>query len=252
VSLMSGSATERKLDSVGPIGRTVGCCSAVDAILSGTDNGEEPTRAANDVKLGVLTNFVQDDLDPHVAKAFDGALAQLRNAGVTLTDTKIPVISDIPAANVNGGIAPAEAWTHHRDNLNTNGDEYDPRVAFRIRMGEKQSATDYIETLQNRKRIIADAHAATCAFDAIVMPTVAHIPPRLSDISTDDDYVRLNMLTLRNTSVGNFLDRCAISLPITPPGDAPVGLMLMGEHGSDEKLFRLAEAIEDVIQSAIA
>ena len=52
---------------------------------------------------------------------------------------------------------------------------------------------------------------------------------------------------LRNCSFGNFLDRCAISLPIHQPGEAPVGMMVMGNTGEDEKLLEVANSIERVV-----
>jgi aspartyl-tRNA(Asn)/glutamyl-tRNA(Gln) amidotransferase subunit A len=36
-------------------------------------------------------------------------------------------------------------------------------------------------------------------------------------------------------------------LPIQPPGTAPVGLMIVGEHGSDRRLLAIARGIEDVL-----
>jgi aspartyl-tRNA(Asn)/glutamyl-tRNA(Gln) amidotransferase subunit A len=45
----------------------------------------------------------------------------------------------------------------------------------------------------------------------------------------------------------NFLDRCSISLPCQRAGDAPVGLMLIGEHGADRRLLAIAAAIEQVV-----
>ena len=50
-----------------------------------------------------------------------------------------------------------------------------------------------------------------------------------------------------NTTVGNFLDRCAISLPIDVEG-LPVGLMLMGEAMGDQALFAVARAVEAVLK----
>jgi len=70
------------------------------------------------------------------------------------------------------------------------------------------------------------------------------IPPKLSELQEETNYNRINMLILRNSAVGNFLDRCAISLPIHRPGEAPVGLMLMGETCADSRLFAIAAAIE--------
>jgi aspartyl-tRNA(Asn)/glutamyl-tRNA(Gln) amidotransferase subunit A len=53
---------------------------------------------------------------------------------------------------------------------------------------------------------------------------------------------------LRNPSLINFLDRCAISLPIARPGAAPVGLMAVGRHGEDHRLLALAQGLEAAIE----
>ncbi len=70
------------------------------------------------------------------------------------------------------------------------------------------------------------------------MPTVPIVAPRIADLDDEREYNRINMLILRNTALGNFFDRCAISIPCHRRGDAPVGLMLMGETMGDARLFR--------------
>ncbi|MGE0064049.1 MAG: amidase, partial [Xanthobacteraceae bacterium] len=45
------------------------------------------------------------------------------------------------------------------------------------------------------------------------------------------------------TSIGNFFDLCAVSLPI-PGSGLPCGLMLMTRNGHDRRLFRIAAAVE--------
>ena len=57
----------------------------------------------------------------------------------------------------------------------------------------------------------------------------------------------LNALILRIPSVINFLDRCAITIPIQPAGTPPVGLMIVGEHGADHHLLALARGIENAL-----
>ena len=55
------------------------------------------------------------------------------------------------------------------------------------------------------------------------------------------------VLVLRNTTIANALDRCAISIPCHHGGDAPVGLMLVGEHGADRRLLAIAAAVEQTV-----
>ena len=77
------------------------------------------------------------------------------------------------------------------------------------------------------------------------MPIVA---PRIADLDDEREYNRVNMLILRNTALGNFLDRCAISIPCHREGEAPVGLMLMGETMGDARLFGIAAAVEAALR----
>jgi len=98
-----------------------------------------------------------------------------------------------------------------------------------------------------RARIIASFDARTAGFDALVLPTVPIIAPTIAALEDERAYNRINLHILRNTAIGNFLDRCAISLPCHRAGDAPVGLMLMGETMGDARLFGIAAAVEAVV-----
>ncbi len=105
-------------------------------------------------------------------------------------------------------------------------------------------AADYIELTQARARVIAAAARRTAGFDAVVCPTCPVVPPAIAAVEPEAEYNRINMLLLRNTTVFNFLDRCSISLPIHRPGEAPVGLMLTGEHMADKALLAAAAGVE--------
>jgi aspartyl-tRNA(Asn)/glutamyl-tRNA(Gln) amidotransferase subunit A len=153
-------------------------------------------------------------------------------------------LDDIGPANSRGTFAAAEAWSWHRALIARRGAEYDPRVRSRIQRGQEQSAADYFDLLRARQAIMARMDRDTAPFDALVMPTTPVEPPRLAELADDREYNRVNMLLLRNTALGNFLDRCAISLPCHAADEPPAGLMLMGETGGDRHLFAVALAVE--------
>ena len=69
----------------------------------------------------------------------------------------------------------------------------------------------------------------------------------LAEIATADAFAAINARALRNTSIWNFFDVCAISLPIRLGNALPVGLMLVGRHGEDRKLLAIAAAVEKVL-----
>lgn len=106
------------------------------------------------------------------------------------------------------------------------------------------TAVEYIKLCAARADLIARVCAHTTDFDALLMPTVAITAPPIAAFAQDEDYFRLNALILRNTSVINFLDRCAITVPIHQPDTMPIGLMVVGEHNHDQHLFGVARGIE--------
>jgi aspartyl-tRNA(Asn)/glutamyl-tRNA(Gln) amidotransferase subunit A len=236
------------LDSVGPLGHSVACCAALDAILSGSTAPPAPAVALRDVRLLMPTTLVLNGLDATVQRAFERAIDRLARAGVTIVQEAVPEFDQIVQLNSKGGIAAAEAYAWHRPMLEREAHRYDPRVSGRILKGREQSADDLRELLAARKRVIEAVGAKTRDYAALVMPTVPIIAPPLSAFALDADYARLNALVLRNPALANFLDGCAISLPVHDPGDAPVGLMLMARHGEDTRLLAVAGALEQLLR----
>jgi len=236
------------LDSVGPLANSVACCAAVDAIFAGASLPDLHPLPLAGLRLAVPTNYMLDGIDQHVAAAFSRALSALSAAGAAISHVAFPALDAIPAANAAGGITAPEAWAWHRKLIAAKADGYDPRVLKRILGGERMGAADYVDVLNARAAIIARFNAETAPYDALLMPTCALIPPAIAALDDEAEYSRVNMLQLRNTAAGNFLDRCAISLPCHQPGEAPVGLMLMGETLGDARLFAIAAAVEGLMR----
>ena len=232
------------LDSVGPLAPSVACCAAMDAILAGQEPVVPVPAALSGLRLAVPENVVLDGMDATVAAAFDRALSVLSDAGAHVTRVRFPAFEAIAGVNANGGYAASEAYAWHRGLLAAKGAGYDPRIRVRIMRGETMSAADYLDLAPARAGIIAAFDASTRDFDCVVMPTVPIVAPRIADLDDEREYNRINLHILRNTALGNFLDRCAISIPCHRAGDAPVGLMLMGETMGDARLFRIAAAVE--------
>jgi aspartyl-tRNA(Asn)/glutamyl-tRNA(Gln) amidotransferase subunit A len=236
------------LDSVGPLAGSVSCCAILDAVIAGDVPREMRPASLAGLRLAVPSNVVMEGVDEFVAAAFERALRAISHAGAVIEPMAFPVLDDIPEANRGGGFAAAEGFAWHRGLLATAADGYDPRIRRRIERGAGFSAADYIALVANRGRLIARMNADTAEYDALVMPTAPIVASAIADLDDEAAYNRINMLLLRNTSFGNFLDRCAISLPCHREGEAPVGLMLMGKTMGDTRLFDIATAIEDVLQ----
>jgi len=239
------------LDSVGPFGHTVDCCAILDAAMAGDSDGDIDPPAPERLRFGVLRTLVLEDLDEHVARSFEAALTKLSATGIALVDIDLPAIAEIPALYANGGMLSAEAYALHKPMLEAHFGRYDPRVAKRITLGKAHSASDYIHFVEARRRMIAEVGRSVHGIDALLMPTVAILPPAFSDLEDDDTYFRTNALTLRNTAVFNFLDGCALSIPMHEPGTPPAGLMVAGLNGWDRHVLSAGATVEAVVRTAL-
>lgn len=249
VSRVGAVPLSTTLDSVGPLARTVECCALLDAVLTGTPVAAPAPFPVAGMRLLVPTSVVFDDIDSHVSACFERALERLARAGASITRAPLKELARIPELNANGGFSAPEAYEWHRELLEKQQDAYDPRVAVRILKGREHSAADYVRLLRERAELCDRVHKLTFDSDAVVMPTVPTIAPPVKALESDREYFRTNGLMLRNPALGNFLDRCAISLPMHQDGEAPAGLMLMGEHLDDRRLFAIARGVEAVLRT---
>lgn len=235
------------LDSIGPLAPTVACCATVDAVLAGEAPRVLVPRDPSHMTFAVARGLPMDGVDDHVAAAYDAALKRLRDAGARLIELELPEIAEVPQMNAAGGLTAAESWAWHRALIERSGAGYDQRVMTRIRRGAEMSAADYIDLLARRRRMVAAADRALRPFDALLMPTIPIVPPKIEDLAADADYTRLNLMVLRNPTFGNVLDFCGVTLPIAEPGTLPAGLMVLGRNGTDHALLNAAAGIEALV-----
>ena len=236
------------LDSIGPLANSVEDCAIVDAVFAGEPISIPAAAPLAGLRFAVPKHFVMAELDPVVATAFERACKALSAKGVAIDRIDLAELDELPTINATGGFAAAESYAWHKDLIARRGNEYDPFVHPRIMRGKDMSAADYIELLARRADLQRRVSAITSNYDAVVMPTCAIVAPTLDEVATSDGFVKKNMLLLRNTSVGNFLDRCGISLPCHAAGELPVGFMLMGEAMADRRLLAIARSVAPVVK----
>ena len=237
------------LDTVCAMTRSVRDAVVVHEVLSGRSVPLQ-RRPLAALTLAVPTTVMLDDLEPAVAAAFEAAVRQLRDVGARVREIALPELGEATGINATGGFSPPEAWAYHRARLATEEARYDPRVVARIKRGATMSAADYIDLLHARQDWIARMEAALAGIDALLSPTVPCVAPPLASLIADDKaFFATNARLLRNPSLVNLLDGCALSMPCQPPGSLPVGLMLWSTAMRDDGLLDAALAVEAALSA---
>ncbi|MDI7864464.1 amidase [Rhizobiaceae bacterium n13] len=240
------------LDSLGPLTRNVQDAVWVDAAMRGLTAPDIGRGTLEGLSLVVPETVFFDGAQDGVIAAFEAALERLARAGAKIRRQPFPMFSEIFDLTArHGALVTAEAYVLHRQRLaGPEASEIDPRIVTRARLGENIKLTDYLALLQARDRMIAAMQGAIQPGELLVSPTLPHVAPPAAPLLEDDDlFFRTNMLTLRNTLIGNFLDWCGVSIPCGT-GDAgmPVGLLLSGMPRCDEQLLSAALAAEETIR----
>jgi aspartyl-tRNA(Asn)/glutamyl-tRNA(Gln) amidotransferase subunit A len=205
-------------------------------------------------RLAVATTQMLEGLDATVARAFERSLAALRAAGARIEEIPLAQIQDLGTIQSTGGFAAAESYAWHRQLLAQEGSRYDPRVRMRIERGTHMKAWEYLDLQRARAAWIAGVEEALAGFDAVLSPTVPMVAPPIADLAPgaerDEAFFRTNALLLRNPSVVNMLDGCALSLPCQAPDELPVGLMVWHGAMRDDPILNLSLQIEQLLSTA--
>jgi aspartyl-tRNA(Asn)/glutamyl-tRNA(Gln) amidotransferase subunit A len=236
------------LDTACAMTRRVADCLLVDSVIADQPLAP-PNLPLKGLRLAVPGTLMLDDMDSHVAASFAATLSRLSAAGVQIVDLPLRLFAEPATLN---RFSPVESYAWHRHLLAERDAAYDQRVAARIKLGASFSAADYLDMLAARRDWIARATDALAGFDALLMPTVPMVAQPIADLEASDEvYFRINGLMLRNPSVINYMDGCAISLPCHAPGTLPVGLTLAAPALHDAWLLAVAAAVEQALEQAL-
>jgi len=232
------------LDSVGPLAKTAAECALADAVMAGEAPWTVHPAPLAGLRIGVAQGMPLENLDDTVAARFPAALERLKNAGVRLTDEQLPLFDDMGRVLARASILVAEVYSIHGERLAERGDGVDPIVRGRIEKGRDIAAADYIWSMRERARLIRAMDARLADLDVLAMPATATVAPRFDEVAEPKAFMARNALLLRNTTIGNFFDLCAVSVPMPRDGGMPCGLMLLARNGHDRHLLRIAAAVE--------
>jgi len=246
------------LDTIGPIARSVEDCvmlylsmanrtkeiASVESLL----RVDDAARPLNGVRIGVLSSFFADNLQPDVAAAFADAIAMLRSLGTKIVEVAwdhAPVAGAIALV-----ISRIESSTIHHDNLRTNPELIREDVRARFEIGALLPGDLYFRANAVRA-IVRDSIASVYrehALAAILAPTLAATAPLAEclEVAFPDGSVQgVGPALTRLTMPWNATGQPVISVPCGfDRNELPIGLSFVGRPDDDLALCRIAHQYE--------
>ena len=227
-------------DTVGPLARSVEDCAELLAVLEGGRAADLRGASLQGKRLLLLETLALDEIRAAPAKGFEDAVARLAAKGASIVHGQVPEVSE--AVDLAATLVRAEAYATWGKMIEAAPGKMFVRIRERFLSGAGITAADYIAGWNRLRALRAIWVQKTAAFDAVILPTSAIMPPNASRLMTDDAYyVTENLLALRNTRIANMLGLCAITLPTGQPS---CGISFMGPPMGEEALLRLAAAAE--------
>ncbi len=229
-----------RFDTVGPLCRSVEDAALLTAIMEGAKAPDLRGTTLDGARLMILTTGAMDGLRDGPREGFESAVKRLQDAGTTVDTVDLPFVNDMLA--LSPLLYAPEAYGIWKDVIEAAPDKMFQPILERFRGGSAVSAADFVAAwrkLGSYRQMWAEA---TAQYDAVVIPTAPNLPPDADRLMRDEDYyVTENLLTLRNTRIGNLLGNCSLTLPTGVPS---TGILFIAPPMAEERLLRLGRAAE--------
>ena len=227
-------------DTVGPLARSVEDCAHLLAAMENRRAPDLEGTSLSGTRMMVLETVALDDLRERPARGFDDALSRLARAGAKIERGRLPEL--VEAMSLTSILVTAEAYGIWGPTVETAPEKMFSRILERVRAGADFKAADYVAAWRRLRAIRALWANVTAGYDAVLLPTSAILPPDADRLMTDFDYyIGENLLSLRNTRIGNLMDVCALTLPTAEPS---CGISFMAGPMQEDRLLRLGIAAE--------
>ncbi|MEQ3644591.1 MULTISPECIES: amidase [Paracoccus] len=231
----------RRFDIAGPIARSVEDCAQIFAIMADQRAPDLDGASVQGLRLMVLEGLPFDDAESGPVTAFQDAMDRLGRAGAQIAHVSTDWLDKAMALSPQ--LFAPEAYGIWRAQIEDAPELMWQPILERFRGGAGVSAPDYVAAWESLARVRRKwIKEVVGGYDAVLLPTVPILPPATQRLMTDgSEFVRANLLTLRNTRIANLLGLPAITLPTGHPA---CGISLLGHAGQDRHLLRVAAGAE--------
>jgi len=200
------------------------------------------------MRVAFAESMFWEDTHPEVAEAVRQAGDVFGGLGARVEHIRFSLAEEAARLNSTGLIIAAEAYAANRHWLENHFDELDPVVAHRMIKGKQLAAHAYVQNQQSLKRLQKDAVVRLRDIDVLIAPTTPIPAEPVSEVDRDKEtYTRKNIMYLRNTSIGNMLNLCGLSIPCGFTRDGlPIGLMLYAKPFDEATALRAGAAFQAI------
>ncbi len=231
-------------DTIGPLAADVADCAAMWSVLSGRTMADLEGVSITGKRLVAVASPMWCGIDKGIDHACRETLSRLEAAGAIVEWQDVDAFAQ--AMDVAGRLIATDAWSHWSAVVSDRPDSIFPFMLPRFLSGKEQAGYKVLESLRELDSLADRLHRRMAGCDALVAPTVRISAPGIADLLEDEEaYRKANAAMLGNTTPGNLLKVCAVTLPCGHDATGmPAGLMLMQRPGREEALLRIARAVE--------
>ncbi|GAA1280764.1 Asp-tRNA(Asn)/Glu-tRNA(Gln) amidotransferase subunit GatA [Pseudonocardia aurantiaca] len=245
------------MDHAGPMTRSVADCALMLDVIAGPDPRDPTTLPAEDapftaalerdvagLRVARARGYLEAEMHPGVAEAYEQALAELAALGVEIVDVELPTF-DL-AAVAGWWIIYAEMLSLHEGHAEHIEDR-DEMGASLLGAAPFVSAADYLRALRLRPLFQQELAAAMAGCAALVTPAMTALPPviapeMVSDLG--DRTVPWLDAACRTQVPFNLTGSPALVLPSGLVDGMPVSLQLVGHPRDEASLFAIGAAYQ--------
>ena len=230
------------LDSVGLMAKNVELCRLGYEVMKDKKKLNQKSNVKN-LNFIIPSNFGFENIEPDVELAFNSAKTKILDEGYNIIEEHLPILETykkIPLwqfAAVECQAEYFEAYTEKKHLI-------DPNILKRMDRANDVMAIEYKLLLKIREGMIREFNSFLNN-NFLLMPTVTIKPPLLKKCDNQDFYDKINMISLKNTSLANYMNGCSLSLPYFKNKE-PIGIMLNGSTGMDDKLLEIGSIFEKI------
>ena len=230
------------LDSVGLMAKNVELCKLGYEVMK---DKKRPRQKSNvkDLNFIIPSNFGFENIDPDVESAFNSAKEKIIDEGYNIIEEQLPILetyNKIPLWQFAAVECQAEYFEAYTENKNL----IDPSILKRMDRANDVMAVEYKLLLKIREDMIREFNSLLNN-NFLLMPTVTIKPPLLKKCDDQDFYDKVNLISLKNTSLANYVNGCSLSLPYFEKKE-PIGIMLNGSTGMDDTLLEIGSMFENI------